>query len=60
MSLIVCIISVVYSLGGAAGEVFQCVDTMEEIKKNEHVSIQDLHPFISISNEQVTQGSNIF
>ncbi|KAL0813471.1 hypothetical protein Bca101_069914 [Brassica carinata] len=41
------------SLGGAAGEVFQCVDTMEEIKKNEHVSIQDLHPFISISNEQV-------
>ncbi|KAL0704265.1 hypothetical protein Bca4012_070690 [Brassica carinata] len=40
------------SLGGAAGEVFQCVDTMEEIKKNEHVSIQDLHPFISISNEQ--------
>lgn len=41
------------SLGGAAGEVFQCVDTMEEIKKNEHVSIQDLHPFISISNEQL-------
>lgn len=37
---------------GAAGEVFQCVDTMEEIKKNEHVSIQDLHPFISISNKQ--------
>lgn len=59
MSLIVCIIFVAYSLG-AAGEVFQCVDTMEEIKKNEHVSIQDLHPFIFISNKQVTQGSNIF
>ncbi|KAJ4894790.1 Rep_fac-A_C domain-containing protein [Raphanus sativus] len=36
----------IWSLGGSVEEAFSCIDTKEEIKKKEHVSIGELKKFI--------------
>uniref|UniRef100_A0A0D3BI73 Replication protein A 70 kDa DNA-binding subunit B/D first OB fold domain-containing protein n=1 Tax=Brassica oleracea var. oleracea TaxID=109376 RepID=A0A0D3BI73_BRAOL len=44
------------SVGAASSPAFTCVDTLEGIKRKEHVSIGELNAFISNSDEQTQEA----
>ncbi|XP_013624699.1 PREDICTED: uncharacterized protein LOC106330840 [Brassica oleracea var. oleracea] len=44
------------SVGAASSPAFTCVDTLEGIKRKEHVSIGELNAFISNSDEQLERS----